>query len=84
MDNVQVVSDELHIADKIFKIAGKKVFYVGVGKCAISAGRAIEKILGDALTAGIALDVAAGEQASQKPETPNQKPKTPNQKPKEA
>ena len=69
MDNVQVVSDELHIADKIFKIAGKKVFYVGVGKCAISAGRAIEKILGDALTAGIALDVAAGEQASQKPET---------------
>ncbi|MEK7554294.1 MAG: hypothetical protein AAB517_02950, partial [Patescibacteria group bacterium] len=57
MRKAQVVSDELHIADKIFKIAGRKVYYVGVGKCAVTAGRAIEKILGDTLTAGVALDV---------------------------
>jgi glycerate-2-kinase len=57
-DKVQVVSDELHISDKVFKITGRRVYFVGVGKCAISAGRTIENILGDALTAGVALDVA--------------------------
>ena len=57
-DKVQVVSDELKIADKVYKIAGRKVYFVGIGKCAISAGRAIESVLGDALTAGVALDVS--------------------------
>ncbi len=61
---VQVVSDELRILDKVYKIAGRKVFYVGVGKCAISAGRAIEKVLGRTLTAGIALDVTDTNQDS--------------------
>ncbi|MDP2655914.1 MAG: DUF4147 domain-containing protein [bacterium] len=55
---VQVENDELRIADRKYKIAGRKVFYVGIGKCAVSAGRTIENILGDALTAGVALDVA--------------------------
>ena len=55
---VQVVSGELNIADKIFKIAGRNVFYVGIGKCAVTAGRAIEKILGDVFTSGVALDVS--------------------------
>ena len=53
---LKIANGELHIADKIYKIDGRKVFYVGVGKCAISAGRAIEKILGNALADGIALD----------------------------
>ena len=57
-NKVQVIHGELHIADKKYKIAGRNIFYVGVGKCAIVAGRAIEKVLGDALTAGIAMDIA--------------------------
>lgn len=66
---VRVSGDELHIGDAAYSLAGRGVYFVGVGKCAVSAGRAIEKILGDALMAGIALDVATGEQANQKPET---------------
>ncbi|HEY4501287.1 MAG TPA: DUF4147 domain-containing protein [Candidatus Paceibacterota bacterium] len=57
-DKVKVENGELHIGDKKYDIAGRKLFYVGIGKCAISAGRAIEKLLGESLTAGVALDVA--------------------------
>ena len=56
--NVQVKNDELYIGNKTYKLAGRRVYFVGVGKCAIAGGRAIEKVLGDALTAGIALDVS--------------------------
>lgn len=55
---MQVSGDELRIGDTSYKIDGRKVYFVGIGKCAVSAGHAIEKILGDALTAGIALDVS--------------------------
>ena len=57
-NRVKVISGELNIGDKKYKIAERKVFYVGVGKCAISAGRTIEIVLGDYFTAGIALDVS--------------------------
>ncbi|MBI2025671.1 DUF4147 domain-containing protein, partial [Candidatus Kaiserbacteria bacterium] len=53
--------------DKKYKIAGRNVFYAGIGKCAISAGRAIEKVLGDALAAGIAFDVSVNNPADQQP-----------------
>ena len=49
MRKAQVVSDELHIADKILKLRGKSLL-CRVGKCAVTAGRAIEKF-GDTLTA---------------------------------
>ena len=55
---VKVIGEELCIGDKKYKVTGRKVFYVGIGKCAVSAGMAIEKVLGDALTAGVALDVS--------------------------
>ncbi len=55
---VQVKNNELYIGDKIYKLAGRRVYFVGIGKCAISAGRTIESVLGDTFTAGIALDVA--------------------------
>jgi len=57
-DKVQVGNDELRIADKTYKTDERKIFYVGVGKCAVAAGRVIEEILGDALTAGVAFDIA--------------------------
>ncbi len=65
-DKVQVVNNELRIGDKTYNIAGRNIYFVGVGKCAIAGGRAIEEILGDSLTAGIALDVATHEQVNLK------------------
>lgn len=38
----------------------KRIFLVCIGKCAIDAGRVLEGILGDRLTAGIVLDVREG------------------------
>lgn len=66
---VQVAGDELRIGNISYKIVGRKIYFVGVGKCAVSAGRAIEKILGEAFTAGVALDVAISEQDNQQPAT---------------
>ncbi|MGC9603316.1 MAG: DUF4147 domain-containing protein [Minisyncoccia bacterium] len=51
----------LRVKDKEFDLAGfERVFVVGVGKCALEAGRALEEILGDKLTNGIVLDVHSG------------------------
>ncbi|MDO8593678.1 MAG: DUF4147 domain-containing protein [bacterium] len=58
---VQVRNGELHIGDKTFNIAGRRVYFVGVGKCAIAAAGAIEKLFGDKLAGGIALDVSASD-----------------------
>jgi len=58
---VQVVGNELHIDGKIYPLDGRRVFFVGVGKCAIAGGRAIEAVLGDFLTGGVALDVSAAD-----------------------
>lgn len=69
MGKVQVKDGELQIADKIFKIARRRIFYVGVGKCAISAGMAVEKILGEIFTAGVAFDVFGSNPAIQQPAT---------------
>lgn len=66
---VQVKDGEMHIVDKAYALAGRRVYFVGVGKCAFAGARAIEKILGDRLVGGIALDVSAGEQSDQQPAT---------------
>ncbi len=68
-DKVQVVSDELRIGNKAFNIADRKIFFVGVGKCAFAAAEAVGKLFGDRLTGGIALDVATHEQTSLKLKT---------------
>lgn len=59
---LRVEKDGLHIQDKIYKLADRRVFFVGVGKCAFAAAKAVEKILGNTLTGGIALDVTPAEQ----------------------
>jgi len=38
----------------------KRVFFVGIGKCALDAGAVFEKLLGDRITDGIVLDVRGG------------------------
>jgi glycerate 2-kinase len=55
---IRIEDGQLHIGEAVYPIAGRRVFFAGIGKCAVRGGRAIEAILGDALTAGIALDVA--------------------------
>ncbi|MFA5744767.1 MAG: DUF4147 domain-containing protein [Candidatus Paceibacterota bacterium] len=55
---VQVASDEMSIGDKTYQLAGRRVFFVGIGKCALTAASAIEKLFGDTLTGGIVFDVS--------------------------
>ncbi len=55
---IHVENAQLHIGEKIYPLTDRRVFFIGIGKCALQAGRAIETLLGDALTAGIVLDIS--------------------------
>lgn len=59
---LRIEHGELHIRDATYRLARRRVFFVGVGKCALTAAAAIEALLGDALEAGIAFDVSSTEQ----------------------
>ncbi|HUY62740.1 MAG TPA: DUF4147 domain-containing protein [Candidatus Paceibacterota bacterium] len=50
--------DALCIGDARFPLAGRRVFFVGIGKCAIAAAETVETLLGERLTGGIAFDVS--------------------------
>lgn len=51
----------LKVDERTFDLGSfERVFVVGVGKCALEAGRALEKVLGEKLTGGIVLDVHRG------------------------
>ena len=62
--DVRLEGDILHIGDTEHSLGTRKVFFVGIGKCAIAGAAAIEEILGDRLIRGIALDVANEKQHS--------------------
>jgi len=55
---VRIHGTDLLIGDKSYPLEERRVFFVGVGKCAFAAGKAFEEILGERMTAGIALDVS--------------------------
>ena len=62
---MHIENGELHIAEvrppqneTAYQLAGRRVFFVGIGKCALTAASAIEKLFGDTLTGGIAFDVS--------------------------
>ncbi len=59
---VQVSGDGLSIDGKTYSLAGRNVYFVGVGKCAVAAAREIEELLGGTLKGGIALDVSTGKE----------------------
>ena len=59
---LRVEHSELHIRDATYRLKGRHVFFVGVGKCAQAAAAAIETLLGDSLEGGIAFDVFSAEQ----------------------
>ena len=61
---LRIENDALSINGKTYPLAGRRIFFVGVGKCAFTAARTVEKILDGRLTAGIALDVSPIEGAT--------------------
>ena len=61
-NNVQLQGEILAIKEETIALDGiNNIFVVGIGKCALSAARALEEILGERLTGGIAIDVRDGE-----------------------
>ncbi len=57
----------MNIDEKTFQLSGRRVFFVGVGKCAIASAVAVEKVFGERLTGGIAFDVSGrGQEQLQK------------------
>ncbi len=59
---LHIENETLHVSGtetdtRTYPLAGRRIFFVGVGKCAVAAATTIEKLFGDRITAGIALDV---------------------------
>ncbi|MCX6786611.1 MAG: DUF4147 domain-containing protein [Candidatus Kaiserbacteria bacterium] len=65
-NKLRIENDELILDPARCRLAGRRVFFVGVGKCALVAAEEIEKIFGDSLAGGIALDVSSHEQKLKK------------------
>ncbi|MDP1707287.1 MAG: DUF4147 domain-containing protein [bacterium] len=61
---LRIEGETLRVGDTTYPLAGRKVYFVGVGKCANTAARAVEQLLGDLLTSGIALDVSPLEEGT--------------------
>lgn len=59
IDTGKIIKEQTALVKREVRDA-KRVFVVGVGKCSLEAGRALEKILGPRLTAGIVIDVRPG------------------------
>jgi len=58
---VRVKDDYIYIGGEIYPFSEiNRIFVAAVGKCALEAGAALEKILGERLDGGIVIDVKAG------------------------
>ncbi len=69
---LRIEGNELHVSEakplkhgdwidsegKTYRLDGRRVFFIGVGKCANAAARTVEQLFGDRLTGGIAFDVS--------------------------
>ncbi|MDD3531370.1 MAG: DUF4147 domain-containing protein [Candidatus Pacebacteria bacterium] len=56
--NLRIENDTLHIGERTYPIKERRIFFVGVGKCAFAAAGAVEQVLDGRLTGGVALDVS--------------------------
>ena len=56
---LRIEGDTLRVNEKTSPLSKRRVFFIGIGKCAFTAAEAIEKLFGDRLTGGIALDVSS-------------------------
>lgn len=55
---IRLDGDRLCVGENVCSLfETKHIFFVGIGKCAMEAGQAFERLLGSRLTAGIVLDV---------------------------
>lgn len=60
-EEIRVDGDTICIKDMDLCLSDfERVFFVGIGKCAVDASLAIERILGERITDGIVLDVKEG------------------------
>jgi len=53
--------DELIAGGRRYPLAGRRVRFIGIGKCAVAAARGVEALFGERLSGGIAFDVSAVE-----------------------
>ncbi|MEK7169647.1 MAG: DUF4147 domain-containing protein, partial [Patescibacteria group bacterium] len=68
IDTEKYIKKEVILGENTLSVKGRefdlshfeRIFVVGVGKCALEAGRALEEILGEKLNGGIVLDVHEG------------------------
>ncbi len=61
-ETVSKSDDEIRIGNETFALNEiERLFIVGVGKCSLSAGEALEEILGDSISGGVIIDVREGE-----------------------
>lgn len=59
---VSLASGILRIQDKEIKLSSvRRLFFIGIGKCSLSAAFALQEILGDVIAGGIVIDVRCQE-----------------------
>lgn len=58
---LKIENNVLYMGTAVYPLANRRIFFIGIGKCAPSAAESIEKLFGDRLTAGIVLSVASPE-----------------------
>lgn len=71
IDTEKILNRKISVKDNVLDIDGyfldlksyEKVFFVGIGKCALDSAKVIENILGVYLTEGIVIDVKASAEA---------------------
>jgi glycerate-2-kinase len=62
LNSVKIEKEKLLIGNHSFSLKNtEKILVVGIGKCSLEAGAALEKILGKRLSGGIVLDIHEGE-----------------------
>ncbi|MEK7635216.1 MAG: DUF4147 domain-containing protein [Patescibacteria group bacterium] len=72
IDTEKILKRKISIKDCVLNIDGyffdlksyERVFFVGIGKCALKGAQIIEDIFGNNLTEGIVIDVKSGSEAS--------------------
>lgn len=61
-EEVRLQGDELCVNDRKFRLTDfERIFFIGIGKCAVDASLVFEEMLGDRITDGIVLDVKSSE-----------------------
>lgn len=60
-EQITLEGDDICIRDRSICLTDyTRIFFVGIGKCAVDAAQAFEELLGDRITDGIVLDVKSG------------------------